>query len=190
MITVAELKEYLGIALSDTKKDTFLAKVIPMALTHIESGKVLNRKLASASYSEEIEGKSNVLYPSQLPITAVTDIKEISGNNELSDLLDDPDTIDNTVRFNEYEIKLMKGYTFAGKLIKITYTAGYSDGTLPGAIKQALLETSAYIFKNSGQGDSLLMVDSKTTNNSVVSDTVNFKKLDLSYIDSFRKLNI
>jgi len=60
--------------------------------------------------------------------------------------------------------------------------------TLPDIFRQKLEETTAYTFRESYQGQSTLMLESKSSSGSGLTDSENYKPLDLTPLDKYKNL--
>lgn len=138
MITVANLKSFLGVTVAD--KDTLLQECIDDA--HGEANRTSGRELEYSEHTIYIDGSgSDIIQLSEAPIVEVTELKYWNGEDYV-DLLDAGDTIaDNIVYLGGFSVKLKGGYIFyKGVLnIMVTFTAGYRYADLWQASKAYLL---------------------------------------------------
>jgi len=131
MISLAELKTYLDI--TDTVNDIFLNNCINSALGTFESE--CNRKLIRQTITENIyDYQITDLLFLQSPIVSISSLKYFDGESYI-DLIDGSgDTIANTIEINSGYAVIRKGYSFYGKDLQVSYTAGYKFQTGTGTI--------------------------------------------------------
>ncbi|MEO8209514.1 MAG: phage head-tail connector protein [bacterium] len=190
MVTLADLKEVLGIDLEDNSQDHYLQNLIRRASFRISSA--CNRQL---EYSELIEyfscNNSNKLYLKNWPVWEILELQRF--NPETSDYEDiitsTGDTIANSVYIYEGRngglIRLLKNYAFgisstdiAGLdySIRIKYRAGYKNITGTGFVsgKAGTVEISGEgtLFETEFRmGDRLVTGNYEYIVSEIVSDT-------------------
>lgn len=156
LVTLENVKEFIGLASTDTSKDTFLRHLITRASRFIKT--YAGREFVSATFSEEVHSGNDrqKLYLDHYPIISVTEVKE-------DDVALDAD---------EYEVLANEGALFreagwyGGTLamasvlstepdpyaetrnLKVTYTAGWAD--VPDDIEQACLQMVALWYTGAG----------------------------------------
>lgn len=138
LVTLDEMKTYLGIALINTTYDAFLTQQIELISQTIEA--YCRRNFASASYvqtfyKEEIiknEIVLDTLHLWQFPLISVTSVKEIDNDNN--------ETLITDYRENKSLAWLIKSrYTHFfqnGDKIEVAYTSGFA--TIPAPIQNAV----------------------------------------------------
>ena len=191
LLTLAEVNTFLNITADGGARDTYITnEVIPAGQSHLDS--YLNRTLESASYTEYIDYSNtqrvleNRIYLIRRPITAVATLKYYDSDMTLTELFEGSDTVANSVLIEHKSIKVFKSYYLGEKTLQVVYTAGYSTATLPAILKQALKKICAYIYREGYYGgQALLMLESKSTGGSGVTDSETFKPLDLSECDKY-----
>lgn len=150
LTTLATLKIYLGIAVSDTTSDELLSLLINSVSSIAESycDRSFNKQ---TGLTEQYDGSGNSwLYPKTLPIISVTSIHDDTDRNFTSSyLIDSADYV-----VYEHGVRL-DGSTFNKgiKNVKIVYTAGYvlpniASPNLPKDLEMAVLYYCAFLFKN------------------------------------------
>lgn len=191
LITLPELKRYLGIKDAETGKDDLLIDCINEASDMINDH--CNRPLKSADYVHYLNGQGgDTLSLPYYPVTEVTEIKTIAYDGSEDALLSGSDTVSNTVVLDDSSLFLRKGYYFprGRKNIKVSYSAGYED--IPNDVKKVCKEVAAMIYKESKGGEDKLGVRSESKGvGATVSKTFyqDSEKL-LAGLDSYRKLNV
>lgn len=153
MIPVAEIREYLGLTNDATVTDATLELLRDASLNEIEAK--LSRRLTSQEYTKSFTGCELLL---NYPVTAFAISPEVEYTlDEATGILKVP--------YGEYEI---------------TYTAGYTNATLPSDLRLAINEVSYSKWTNLPTKQSRLGVSSKTVNSQGVATTVNYKEYDYS----------
>lgn len=194
IVTLSDYKSYLNIG--DTGLDTFLTSL----QTDVEKKvkEYLNDNLESATYTGELfDGDSTrIIVPKYSPITSVTSISAYDGRSGGSDvwtaLVQDTD-YDRLLVYDSYIY--LDGYTFTEGTAnyKMTYVAGYSSTTMPGAIVEACKELLALYLAKSKKGEFRLGLLSKVKNSGAGGDTlsydVNSEEKILKRISYFRRLS-
>ena len=148
LITASEAKEYIPtLAASATADDALLSSLIARfdelaaAFCNYIEQQNGDRSMESGTYREILDGPAGrYLYLSAKPVTAIGSI------------YDDPDldyNADDLIAASDYVLHDLEGLvilkttatdgTFSGnkRAIQVTYTAGYTSGTMPGAVKHA-----------------------------------------------------
>lgn len=199
MVTLADIKEVLGINISDTSQDHYLQSLIRRASFRISSA--CNRQL---EYSELIEYFSTVdlinsdkLYLKNWPVREIVQLQvfnPVTGDYE--DLINrGGDTIKNSVYIYEGRsaglIRLLKNYSFgknegsvnksfdrsqSDNNIRIKYRSGYKNivgtGIIIGAAGTAELTGDQTLFESEFRiGDKLITGNYEYTVTEIISDT-------------------
>jgi len=191
MITVSEFKTYLNINAEDTSKDTFLQKCINESVKDIES--YCNRSLTAGEYTEYINGNGkNEIFLNAHPVFSISSIKYLY-NNSFVDLLNSPDTIEDSAIVISNSLILLKYYTFpkGRKNIEVVFDGGFTDA--PDDLKGVCIEMSALKFFNSPlSGQSQLGLSNKNFN-STTSEGKSFKDMIPEWhkkLNRYRLINI
>jgi len=132
LTVLANVKDYLD--LTETTKDTLLARLITAASTWIKSW--TNRDFTSGSYTQKLDGNdSDGIILDQFPITAVSALSIDGTAVDLS-----------TVTWDGPLLMLTDGNTFnLGKQnVVVSYTAGFA--AIPADIEQACIEIVAWRY--------------------------------------------
>ena len=196
MVTLADIKEVLGMDPEDNSEDHYLQNLIRRASFRISS--TCNRQL---EYSELIEyfsnSNSNKLYLKNWPVLEILQLQVFnSGTADYEDMITGlGDTIENSVYIYEGRngglIRLLKNYTFGSNgrsgnngsditgtdhNIRIKYKAGYKNitgkGTIFGKAGTAEIEGEGTLFeKEFRTGDRLVIGNYEYTVSEIVSDT-------------------
>ena len=191
LLTVAEVKTYLNITTVDATRDTYITnEVIPAGQSHLDG--YLNRTLESAERTEYVDYSNtqrvveNRIHLIHYPITAVSTLKYYDSDKALTELFTGSDDVSNSVLIEHKSIKVFKSYYLGEKVLQVVYTAGYTTATLPAILKQALKKICAYNYRDGYYGgQSTLMLESKSSGGTGVTDSETFKKLDLSECDKY-----
>jgi len=144
LITLIEAKLELGI--TDSDSDTLLSTLIDAVISIFEDE--IDRKLESAGYIEyySSEGNESCIFLKNRPVTEITSIyDDPDWDFDVSDLLSSDDytyNADNGIVY--YNGQFFKGFNS----IKVKYTAGYTQTTLPKSIKQCLIRQMAVWYKD------------------------------------------
>ena len=153
LTTVADVKENLGIASSDTSKDNLIKRKINQATQMIESFCNLpyNHHLVQTTYTnEEYDGQgSNALSLRMRPVTAVTSFQYRTSPDSTNDW-DDVDTDLYFLDQGAGVIELLFNQTRGWNRYRVTYTAGYSD--IPFDLSEACASIASFYVENSGSG--------------------------------------
>lgn len=72
LTTLAKVKEYLGIELTETSKDELLTRLLNSASATIEN--YCRRKFNAADYTETFDGLARNIFPQQYPIISITNL--------------------------------------------------------------------------------------------------------------------
>ena len=140
LVTVAEVKA-LGRIDYDTH-DTEIQLLIDGAEGYVED--YCNIRLSSAAYTDERVDSDggNTLWPDNLPITAVSAVKDAWNDNEVEDA--------ENYFFTDTQIKQDERNTWEeGELRwKVSYTAGYTAATAPAGLKNAIIGLTLRAYNN------------------------------------------
>jgi hypothetical protein len=123
MITLAELKYYLGITGSD--KDALLQGFITAAMSEMSG--ICYRNFIRDQYTETIPCclALDRIYLKTAPIVSVQSLKYYDGTTYSDLILSDIDTLEDSIEIFPNYILLRKGYTSFGYDLKVEYTGGY-----------------------------------------------------------------
>jgi len=141
LVTLADMKAYLGIDSGDTSYDAFLTLQIQIISEAIES--YCRRKFTSATYIqkfyyEEMMEKSKVIDTLQLyhyPTSAVSEVAEIEDStSEITILAANEYRVNSSVAW--VSRKNYQDFFQSGNIVQVTYTAGYT--TIPFTIQNAV----------------------------------------------------
>lgn len=155
----SEVKQYLGIASSNTTDDSLLDALLLRTTKMIQA--YTGRTLLQATYTDEKydgDGERELLlteYP-LITLTSVYDSADRDFGDE--DLLVEDDGITNEGNYvivrkgfveNPGIIRRIDGVWSKGdQNIKVTYVAGYSDANIPKDLVQAQIDWLSYIYRN------------------------------------------
>lgn len=200
IVTLAELKDFIGIASTDTTLDSSLEKYIDT--TSLEIEKELGRKVVVQSVTNEIlnGNGSDIIYPKYGPIYQLSTATTPTDQNKLdavqyrltvdgswTDIEDDVDHI--LVDADWDYIKLYEQTFPSGDLnIRLNYKAGYSP--VPGELWRVALEMAAYLYYNSAKGGARFGIQSKSDSggNSTFSTTYRDMRKEWNIVlDRYRK---
>jgi hypothetical protein len=129
LVTLNEMKDYLGIPLATTTYDGFLTEQITVISDAIE--KYCGRKFASATYTQTIykdqfENRDDkTVYLLHYPLQTVNSIQ-----------LDTITVTGYRIEYDYGRLTKIDGFVNGGEELIINYTAGYS--TIPSPIKQTV----------------------------------------------------
>jgi len=132
LTVLTNVKDYLD--LTETTKDTLLARLITAASTWIKSW--TNRDFTSQSYTQTLDGNDAAgIMLDQYPVTAVSAISVDGAAVDLS-----------TVAWDGALLMLTDGSTFdlGTRNVVVTYTAGFP--AVPADIEQACIEIVAWRY--------------------------------------------
>lgn len=162
LVTLEELKPFMGIDIADTSKDTVLTIYINGVSNKIE--KLTGRKLMAADYIEKYPGtNSNELVLKHYPINSVTAITYVYEDQESIDINDYEYEIDSEEGilykdngwilegFSTYMSRLIN---YPQRHIKVEYNGGFTD--VPPDLKLVCLEyiSDTYVA-DKGKGGTL-----------------------------------
>ena len=190
MVTLADIKEVLGIDPEDSSQDHYLQSLIRRASFRISSS--CNRQL---EYSELIEyfisNNSDKLYLKSWPVWEILQLQEFNpGLSGYEDIITGGgDTIENSVYIFEGRygglIRLLKNYTFGNSnreatgsdySIRIKYRAGYKNitgtGTVSGKAGTPEISGEGTLFKSEFRsGDRIVTGNYEYTVSEILTDT-------------------
>lgn len=180
LVSLADVKETLGISSGVTTNDNLLTRKINQATDMIES--YCGRRFAATTYTDEVYDATNTdqVILRQRPVTAVASfsVRDSVDNSNSWELIN---TTDYFLHGSSGLLNLL--FTFGGKWSrgKVSYTAGYT--TIPSDLAEACAMLAAYLFQNSTSGSAVKSkqegsrkieyYDTSTSNNSL------FKQLGL-----------
>jgi hypothetical protein len=162
LTTLANVKQWLQIPTAVTTNDALLSELISAASEYIQT--FLNRTIASQTYSEARDGKSqDVMMFANYPVSAVSSVQVGS-----TAIPPSPDGIQPGFVFDQTRLILVGDkYCFdRGRMnCRFSYTAGFA--TTPKEIERVCEEMVGLRFKNKDR----IGVTSKTLANEVVTFT-------------------
>jgi len=143
LVTVTQVEAHLDIP-TGTGDATQLGNQIEVASQLIED--FLDRKLIEQSHTDYYDGRrSDRLILRQWPVSAITELRldSTNGFTEASTLVDSSDY----ALVNDQEIVLLNGGTFHyGRYsVKVIYTAGWLQASIPATIRNACLQLVEYL---------------------------------------------
>lgn len=153
LTTLADVKETLGIASSDTSKDNLIIRKINLATEIIEGfcGLTYGHHFAQTTYTnEEFDATgTNQLVLRMKPVTTLSSL----GRRDTSQNEDDWTTYDTEDYFLDDASGVIDlGFTASGSWnrFRATYTAGYA--TIPADLAEAAATLAAYMVNNATTG--------------------------------------
>ncbi len=152
LTTVADVKELLGIASSDTSKDNLIIRKINQATIMIE--RYTGRRFALTTYTDEEYNATGTdqLTLLQRPIVSLTSIS--SRDTSLNEA--DWDSVDTNLYFSDANsgiVRLLYNTTGRWNRYKVSYTAGYA--TIPADIAEACAMLAAFLVDNGTSGSNV-----------------------------------
>lgn len=158
VISLQELKDYLGWDKTDTSKDKFFDSVIDAVSQIMED--YCNTKLRESSVTEILSGDgSNMLILSNRHVTSLTSIK-IRDGAEFRECFPAPEEMNQVVLYRGKFLYSCKGCFEEGVLnYRVSYICGYAE--IPADLKIVAEEMCALVYQNSphGQGRLGLLAD-------------------------------
>ncbi len=150
LATLAQLKTQLNFKQSDTQFDAKLTLFLQAGSAWVES--YCNRIFSSASYTELFHGnRSNLLNPTQWPITSVTEFRIASDRDWTNpNSLIDPDKYEinsDQLGIVYYSNSLPLGFNN----IRLIYVAGFA--TIPSDLQLACLWAGEWFYLHNNRGD-------------------------------------
>ncbi len=140
LLLVSDVKEQMEMDASVTKYDTFLGTLIDDYVTEAENSGALGRKLSAVSgVTVYLDGGDVTLLLPHLNVSSVA----VWENDAL-------------VSSSNYKLYVERGYLkkndlsrwLAGpQMIKVVYSGGYTQPTLPADLKRALIKQVSYSFR-------------------------------------------
>ena len=213
MVTIAELKEVLGIDPEDISQDHYLQSLIRRASYRISSA--CNRRIEYGELIEYFRGSesidSRMLYLKNWPVWEIIQLQLFSSiSGEYEDMITGfGDTIANSVYIYEGRnaglIRLLKNYTFGcnsqdkcGQDYRIKYRAGYKNilgtGTVSGKAGTGEISGEGTLFKSEFRiGDRIVTGNYEYVITEILTDTnMNIStNLESSFTEeSFRICNV
>lgn len=153
LITLADVKETLGISSGDSSKNNLIIRKINQATDIIEGwcGLDTDHHLAQTTYTdEEYDGTGTLeLVLRAKPVTAVSSFQVRSNIENISDW----DDIASTDYFINEHSGILEGLNSLAEnynLYRVSYTAGYS--TIPADLAEACATLAAYLVENAQTG--------------------------------------
>lgn len=182
MITLAEIREYLGITdTEDTSKDAYLKGVIPKAISKVES--YLNRNLQSADYVQTLNNNCFLksIYLDNGPVNSISAIKKITTDFTEEDIILSPNTIADSVGIDGNKVTLYKGYYFSSTC-KVSYNGGYIfrnlTGTVATTVGNADVTGTGTDFENELSVGDFIIIGSERKQITVITDATHLTVSD------------
>lgn len=179
LITNTDVKSELGI--SDTTDDAFITTLCNAILSiwDEETGRTWAYTANTEYYNSE--GHSSIVILDNYPVDS----------SATFELYDDPDwdwSASDLVDSDDYRVDYDEGivyydgYFYEGKqTIKVIYSAGYTDLTVPSGIKQILVRQTAHWFQQAKAKD----WDKATVSSPAGGGTINYKNLKDNFLPEF-----
>lgn len=135
LTSLANVKQWMGIPVTDTANDALLTRMVTACSAFIASW--LGRTLESTSYTDNFIGWGSARFvPANYPVTAIASVV-VNGTAVPAA----------KVFTSSISLRLLDGYSFLdGVLCTVTYTAGYA--VVPKDIEQACIEMVALRFED------------------------------------------
>lgn len=153
LTTVADVKESLGIASSDTSRDNLIKRKINQATLFIEGycGLSLNHHFAQTTYTnEEYDGTgSNALVLRARPVTSITSFQRRDSNLSDGTFSD----VESQLYFSDLNAGIIETVTrsnWGWNRYRVSYVAGYA--TIPADLAEACVILASYYVENSASG--------------------------------------
>lgn len=131
LVSLADMKIYLGIASDDTSYDAFLTEQLTLVSEVVEA--YCRRKFVAANYEQTYYGdeycSSKKLQTFHYPLIEIGSITE-----DGEDVSED----DFRVHLSSGTLTRTSGYFFSGDVTIVSYEAGYADGEIPTAVLQVV----------------------------------------------------
>jgi len=163
LVTNTQIKDYINIASGTTTWDTLLTTLAARAQRIVD--RHCNRTLEEASYTEDISGLGMpYIIVANTPVTALTSVSSLARETDGTETATALDV--GTYRYNSEtgEITLLNSQSAWGedygpvrvmaprfspgfRNYRVVYTAGYTSGTVPTDIAQAIIDIAAELFK-------------------------------------------
>lgn len=157
LLTTAEVADYLPQAAGQT--DAFILDFIARAQGVAD--RLCNRVLESATYDERYDGGTKVIVLKQAPATAVTSVQTDAHTTTPTTLVADSDYYTDLDNGRVYAFGDAWAYQPAS--LRVQYTAGYTAGTLPDGLRQALLDLVGWLIDTRGdRGTSDTSIDGES----------------------------
>lgn len=146
-ITINDVKTEIGMDAADTTYDSLLTALVSAILNMLDW--MTNRTWAETEHTEYYDGRDfpTKVFLKNFPVTSKTSVT----------LYDDPDweySSADLISSDDYQVDLERGVIYynsrffqSDQNIKVIYTAGYTDSTIPAAVKQILIRQAAHWFK-------------------------------------------
>lgn len=179
IVTLTDLKEYLGIGRSQSDKDAMLEKWIDWVSGKFESE--IENVVKVQEKTVYLDGSGDtVQYLPFHPVVALytpsyTDVQyRSSADADWASIVEDDDLIHIDTELTN-RIELLDGNTFpvGQKNIKIHYYAGHA--TVPGDIIIAIIEALQMMWNDSRQGGSGLNIGSQTMTTTLGSASISYQ---------------
>ncbi|MGE5432382.1 MAG: hypothetical protein ACM3QX_14970 [Syntrophomonadaceae bacterium] len=153
IISLAELKDYLGWKMTDTSKDPFFDSVIDAVSQIMED--YCSTKLKQCSITETLSGSgSHLLILSNRHVTSLTSLK-FRDDTGFKDCFATPEEMNRVALYRGKFLYLSRGTFHEGVLnYQVSYVCGYSE--IPADLKIVAEEMCALVYQNSPHGQGRL----------------------------------
>lgn len=153
VISLGELKEYLGWKKGDTSKDTFFDSIIDAVSQLMED--YCGTKLKETSVTEVLSGGgTNLLILSNRHVTSLTSLKIRDGAG-FRDCFTTPEEMSQVVLYRGKFLYMCRGCFEEGVLnYEASYVCGYAE--VPADLKLVAEEMCALVYQNSLHGEGRL----------------------------------
>lgn len=156
LVSVADVKESLGIASSDTTRDNLIIRKINQATLFIESycGLARDHHFKQATYTnEEYDGTgTNAIVLRMRPVSAITSFERRDSN--LSD--GGFDSVESELYHKDLTagiIEMVVNSNYGWNRYRVTYTAGYDP--IPADLAEACAILASFYVENSASGTAI-----------------------------------
>lgn len=140
VIELSFAKSYLRIA--GAQQDALIQSLLDGAEDWVE--RRCGIKLATETVTEDLDGGEIYLFPSHRPVTAVTSVTDLHGNEEQ----DAVRIADRIARENEYGTPSGSVWDDGERRYRVVYTAGF--GEIPYGLRMAILMLVSRAYENRG----------------------------------------
>jgi len=144
LLTLASVKEYLKITITDSTQDTLIQSVINSAEDMVE--RYLGTSFSVKTYTELKGGGFQYFQMNKGPVVSVTSI--FNADREYTYESDEFIIVDSKI-YRAYK-NVVTAHRWPSDSFQITYTAGYTSASVPLGIHQAILLIVARFWDNRG----------------------------------------
>lgn len=195
LVSLSDMKSYLGITSSDTTNDTIIEDMILACGTMFDNE--LNRTLESATYTLYIDGTGTTsIFVPCYPISSITSIyidnDRVFGSDTLvssGDYIFYENTGEIAMYKSEYPVRY--NYFPVGKQnVKVTYVGGYltsgTNITLPYDLIKATKDQVKFMFKKWQTGTEGISSYSTLNNNQTLVESTDILPMVSRVLDKYR----